>query len=213
MLKQIFGFPFYIKNISNHFYNKKNIIEDIEFNYKKDKNRNNLDSKESDLHHSFGDFENANFKKINFNEIIPIYESIFKDFFSLLPLKKPIKFKFKIVNYTCMTSNQFMKNHYHPDTDFTAIHYLKFNKNIHKPTLFENSHVFSEYLSFLRPNLQNLLNMNNIVNSLFSKNFYLDIEEDDICITPGLMFHSVPKQIETNETRITIVSNINIESL
>ena len=41
----------------------------------------------------------------------------------------------------------------------------------------------------------------------------MDINENDICITPGLLFHSVPSQPKTDSTRITIVSNIMIEWL
>jgi hypothetical protein len=211
MLKQLFGLPVYIKNISNHSYDRKKIIKDIEFNYSKDKNRNNWDTLKSDLHHSYNDWENHDFKKINFNQLIPIYETIFQEFFNSLPLKKEIKFKFDIVNYTCMTSNQFMKSHYHPETDFTAVHYIKFNKEIHKPTMFENSHVFSDYVPFLRPNLINILNVNDTLNSWVSKDFWMNIEEEDICITPGLCFHNVPIQPKISESRITIVSNITVE--
>jgi hypothetical protein len=211
MLQQLFSLPVYIKNINSYSYNRKKIIKDIEFNYNKDKNRNNWNTLKSDLHHVYGDFKNPNFKKINFNQLIPIYSTIFEKFFSSLPLKKNIKFKFDIVNYTCMTSNQFMQSHYHPETDFTAVHYIKFNKKIHKPTFFENSHVFSNYVNVLRPNLENVLDVNNPINSWVSKDFWLNIEEEDICITPGVCFHYVPMQPKTNESRITIVSNITVE--
>jgi len=213
MIQQIFGLPIYIGNIKHSLYNKDEIIKDIHFNYNKDKNRNNWtsDFEKSDLHHSFGDWENSNFKKINFNKLIPIYEKEFKKFFNLLPLKKSITFKFNIVNYTCMTSSQFMKEHYHPDTDFTAVHYIKFDKKIHKPTVFENSNAFSSYSFSLKPSLINILNEKNIYNSWFFKNYCMDIKENDICITPGFLLHSVPTQPKTNSTRITIVSNIKIE--
>ena len=211
MLQQLFSLPVYIKNINSYSYDRKKIIKDIEFNYNKDKNRNNWNTLKSDLHHVYGDFKNPNFKKINFNQLIPIYSTIFQKFFNSLPLKKEIKFKFNIVNYTCMTSNQFMQSHYHPETDFTAVHYIKFNKKIHKPTFFENSHVFSNYVNVLRPNLENVLDINNPINSWVSKDFWFNIEEEDICITPGVCFHYVPMHPKTNESRITIVSNITVE--
>lgn len=212
MLKQIFGFPVYIKNIDPNLYDRKKIIKDIEFNYKKDKHRNKWAEhfEKSDLHHVYNDHDNLNFKKINYDKLIPIYTKVFENFFNSLNLNKFFKFKFNIVNYTCMTSSQFMKDHYHHDTDFTAVHYIKFNKKIHKPTLFENSNTFSSYSYSLLPNLKNILNEKNIDNSWFFKNYWMDINENDICITPGLLFHSVPSQPETNNTRITIVSNIKI---
>jgi len=213
MLKQIFGLPIYIKNIDPNSYDRKKIIKDIEFNYKKDKHRNKWgeDFEKSDLHHIYKDQNNLNFKKINYDKLIPIYNKVFEKFFSSLNLNKSFKFKFEIVNYTCMTSSQFMKDHYHPDTDFTAVHYIKFNKTIHKPTIFENSNTFSSYSTALQPNLGNVLNGKNIDNSWLFKNYWADINENDICITPGLLFHSVPSQPKTDDTRITIASNIKIQ--
>ena len=216
MLKQIFGFPVYIENINPNSYDKKKIIKDIEFNYKKDKHRdkwaehfNNFNK--SNLHHSYDDHDNLNFKSINYDKLIPIYSKVFEKFFNNLHLSKSFKFKFNIVNYTCMTSNQFMKGHYHPEADFTAVHYIKFDKTIHKPTFFENSNTFSSYSYSLQPLLKNVLDQKSINNSWFFENYWLDINENDICITPALLFHSVPNQPKTDSTRITIVSNIMVE--
>ena len=213
MIDKIFGLPIYIENIDPNSYDRKKIIRDIEFNYKKDKHRNKWakDFEKSNLHHDNGDQNNLKFKKINYNKLIPIYVEVFKTFFNNLNLKKSLKFKFNIVNYTCMTSSQFMKEHYHPETDFTAVHYIKFDKTVHKSTLFENCNIFSSYCHSLQPNLKNVLDEKNINNSWFCKNYWMDINENDICITPGLLFHSVPSQPETNKTRITIVSHINVE--
>lgn len=213
MLYQIFGLPIFIKNIDEKLYNKKEIIKNIQSNYKKNKKRNNWDNEfeKSDIHHSYNDWNNPEFKKINYAKLIPIYEVVFKEFFNFISLKKQIKFKFEILNYTCMTSSQFMKSHHHVKADFTAIHYIKFDNKVHKPTLFENSHVFSDYANFLSPHLKDILNENSHTNSWFYKNFFMNIKENDICITPGFTFHSVPHQSKTDKTRITIVSNINIE--
>jgi len=213
MLRQIFGFPVYIENIDPALYDRKKIIKDIEFNYKKDKHRDKWSEhfEKSELHHVYNDQDNLNFKKINYSKLIPVYTKVFENFFTNLSFNKSFTFKFDIVNYTCMTSSQFMKVHYHENTDFTAVHYIKFDKNTHKPTLFENSNIFSSYSSYLQPVLKTVLNENNINNSWFFKNYWMDINENDICITPGLLFHSVPSQPETNSTRITIVSNIIID--
>ena len=129
-------------DIDRYDLDHKKIIKDIEFNYKKDKNRNKW-SKESNLHHCYDDQDNLNFKKIKYDKLIPIYTKVFERFFNNLNLNKSLKFEFNIVNYTCMTSSQFMKEHFHPDTDFTVVHYIKFDKKLHKPTLFRNSNIFS----------------------------------------------------------------------
>jgi hypothetical protein len=214
MIKQIFGFPFYVDNINDSLFDKKKIIKDIEYNYKKDKHRNVWeDSKglvDSNLHHSYSDMENSNFKKINYSKLLPIYTKVITNFLNNFKFKKLIKFNFNIVNYTCMTSSQYMKSHYHPESDFTAVHYIKYDNTIHKPTLFENSD-FSKFTRSLRPNLYNLLDSSDINHSWYYENYFLNIKENDICITPSFLFHSVPMQPKTDFSRITIVLNISIE--
>ena len=78
MIKQIFGFPVFIENINNRLYKKKEIIKDIEYNYNKDKTRNNWESsdtvKKSNLHHAYNDWNNVNFKNIDFTSLVPLYK-------------------------------------------------------------------------------------------------------------------------------------------
>jgi len=215
MIKQVFGFPVYITNIDEKLYNKKQIVKDIDYNFKKDKHRNvwehDKSFKKSNLHHSYNDYNNKNFKHIDYTSLIPIYEKKITDFFNNLNFTRTINFKFQIVNYTCMTSSQYMKSHYHPDTDFTAVHYLSFDKKLHKPTLFENTNNFSEYTTKLRPNLNNLFDKNDLQHSWYFDCWSFDTKEDDLCITPAFLFHSVPNQNLSKKLRITIVLNITIE--
>jgi hypothetical protein len=213
-MQQIFGFPVFIKNIDKKLYNKEEIIKNIEFNYNKNKKRNIWDKgniNESDLHHSYGDWDNEEFNKINFDKLIPIYANIFSEFFKNLKFKKEVKFKFEIVNYTCLTSSQYMRSHFHPECDFSAVHYIKFDKTAHTSTLFENNNNFSDFSEIIKPSLNNILDNNHILNSWYFKYFRLNIEEDDICITPSLLSHSISKQLNTDKTRITIVCNITLE--
>jgi hypothetical protein len=214
MIKQIFGFPVYTDNIKASLFDKKKIIKDIEYNYKKNKYRNKYEDPEglfgSNLHHSYNDLENPNFKKINYSKLIPIYTKTIINFLNNFKFKRTINFKFTIVNYTCMTSSQYMKSHYHPESDFTAVHYIKYDNTVHKPTLFENSD-FSKFTKSLRPNLINLLDPSDINHSWYYENYFLNIKEDDICITPSFLFHSVPIQPKTDISRMTIVLNISLE--
>jgi len=214
-MQQIFGFPCFIKNINENLYNKEEIIRDIEYNYNKNKERNVWDKgnlTESNLHHGYNDWDNLDFKKINFDKLIPIYKDVFVEFFKNLKLKKKeIKIKFDIVNYTCLTSSQNMASHVHSDSDFSAIHYIKFDDKEHTSTLFENSNNYSNYIPSLRPNLSNILDDKCLLNSWSYKNFRLKIKENDICIVPGLLSHSIAKQLKTEKTRITIVCNISLE--
>jgi len=214
-MHQIFGFPCFIKNIDENLYNKEEIIKDIEYNYNKNKKRNAWDKgkiTESNLHHIYNDWNNTDFKKINFDKLIPIYEDVFIEFFKNLKFRKEeVKFKFDIVNYTCLTSSQNMASHFHIDCDFSAIHYIKFDETEHTSTLFENSNTYSNYIENLRPSLNKILDKTCLLNSWYYKNFRFKIKENDICIIPGLLSHSILKQAETEKTRITIVCNISLE--
>ena len=104
-----------------------------------------------------------------------------------------------------------MRSHIHNDCDFSAVHYIKFDDTVHTATLFENSNNYSNFSEYLRPNLNKILDRNCILNSWFFNHFKFKIKENDICIVPGLLSHSISKQIETEKTRITIVCNITLE--
>ena len=214
-MQQIFGFPCFITNINENLYDKKEIIKDIEYNYNKNKNRNFWDKdhdNESNLHHMYNDYNNADFKKINFDKLIPIYSDVFTEFLNNLKFKKKeMKFKFDIVNYTCLTSSQNMKSHVHADCDFSAIHYIKFDDTIHTPTVFENSNNYSNFSFQLRPNLFKILDERCILNSWYYNNYRFNIKENDICIVPGFLSHSVARQLETEKKRITIVCSLALE--
>ena len=62
MIDSIPLFPtmIYKFNIDPKLYDKQNIINVVEKNYQKSNYRNNFDSN-SDLHHSYGDFDNDNY--------------------------------------------------------------------------------------------------------------------------------------------------------
>ena len=103
-MKQVFGFPVYITNIDEKLYNKKEIIKDISYNFKKDKTRNSWENvnqfKKSNLHHNYGDYNNKNFKQLNYQSLIPIYEKKITDFLNNFRFKKVVNFKFEIIEIT-----------------------------------------------------------------------------------------------------------------
>jgi len=213
MIKYLFGHPFSVVNLKGEDYNKKEIIDTIEKNYSINNKRDNWDKNSIEknyLHHSYGDWNNDKFLKINFTKLTEKYKIIIENFLNELHFKNNIKFKFEIVNYTCIKNNQFMKEHIHPFTDFTMIHYVKFNKNIHESTVFKNTHSHSSFTEVLNTKLMENLDFSFVENSYMCKVFKLNIEEDDICIVPGLIPHYVPVNENASESRITIVTNINI---
>jgi hypothetical protein len=206
----LFGFPIHITNINEKLFEKNQIISDIEYNYGLNKNRNLWDT-DSNLHHSYNDENNNSYKKINYNSLIPLYNNEIKKYIDNFKFKEKVTYKFNVVNYTCTTKSQYMKSHYHNDSDFTAVHYLKYNQGYHKPTFFENTNSYVDFLPYLRPNLKNLLDPTDLKNSWILKNYYFNVKENDIVISPAFLFHNVPAQNETDETRITVVLNITID--
>jgi len=95
-------------------YDKNGILKTITSNYNKQKDRNFFDNMyvaSSNLHHSYNDIENKDLPLPDYTSLMPIYESIFKNFYSTLKVRpgNQIKYHFQIVNYTCSNINQFMR--------------------------------------------------------------------------------------------------------
>jgi len=212
IMNQLFGTPYYKSKINSILYNKYEIINAIENNYRLDSSRNSWDGHDvysSNVHQSVNDFDNTKFDSINFEKLLPLYNEKINEFFSQLKLKKSISYKYQIVNYTCMKSTQFLKEHTH-DCEFAAVHYIKFNPVKHLPTFYVNDSGYCNYLAQVIPKLTSVLDPTNIENSWASKYFYMTVEEDDFVIVPGVVPHFVPPS-HSDELRITIVVNIKID--
>ena len=206
-MKQLFGIPYHIESIKD--YDKKKIIDDIHHNYNIDKGRNKWDEF-SNLHHANKDSFNKDFKEIDFKPLIPLYEKSISNFLSTFKGCKDFKFDFEIVNYTCVTKDQFMKMHDHVMlSDFHAVHYVKFNPKVHKSTLYKNTHMFSDYFKHLRKGFYESMDDTPIENSWLQSDYYLDVKEDDLLILPSCIPHMI-SSVKTEETRITIVLNIKV---
>ena len=203
----LFGIPYYQTSIDPNSYDKENIVSVIKQNYKIDPNRNNYDDI-SDLHNSYNDWNNAYFVKPNFEKLLPIYTKKIQTFFdSLITCSSEVSFVYEIVNYTCMGENQFMNQHLHP-SDFVAVHYISFPKGS-QPTTFHNLNDYAKYINSFLPikNLKKLYNNNDIYQSWLHEAWNPQTNEDDFIITPGIITHSVNKNI-SNDLRITIILNI-----
>lgn len=212
MISQLFGVPYYSTKIDPLLYNKSEIISSILENYSQDPLRNVWDNNDtvltSKLHQGVNYFTNKNYIKINFNPLISIVQDKILNFFDHLNFSKKFGYKFRIVNYTCMDQGNFLKDHNHK-CDFSGILYLKFNKDIHKPTAFVNGNNFSQYLNYFSP-ASSLLDTSDIDNSWVSPYFSVPVNEDDFVIVPGCLNHFVPPFDGTNDLRMTIVFNIDL---
>lgn len=219
----LFASPIYKIKIDPNSYDKEKIINDIKYN--KNLSGSRCDEHQTlggghDIHHSYQDFDNENFKNINYKKLETVYVEVFDKFFSEEiyttdpspdKKKKSFDYQFMIVNYSCMTEGQSMPVHAHISSDFSTIHYLNFDKKEHVPTCFYNPSCYTEFLQNLQPDLTKILS-NNQENSYLWHFYHMPVEEDDMLIFPGPLKHEVFRQppTKTKEPRIMISSNISI---
>lgn len=206
----LFGFPVMSTKIDSKSYNKKSIISAIEKNFKLNKTRNKLD-KRGVAHHAYRDFDNPKYHKVNFDTLVPVYKEVLRAMFDSMGIPPTFRFEFRIVNYTCMSNSHYLTPHLHTGADFTAVHYIQFDKKYHTPTVFENTLPHTDYLSHLRPKLAKILGGKDARHSWAYVNWSLDIEEDDFCFLPAYLKHRVETQTSKNKNRITITLNIYLE--
>ncbi len=210
---QLFGIPFYRAKVNPSSFDKMEIIDKITRNYNIDPTRNAWDGVallRSNLHHAYSDWDNDKFEKVDFTSLSSVYEGHIRNFLDTFEFKSPYRYQFSIVNYTCYGKDQFMLEHEHLHCDFSAVHYLKFNPQVHKPTVYTNPLYFSNFTTLaLSEKLYKDTNIN-LYNSWLTHNFHLGVMEDDFIITPGVLRHQVPMS-SSDELRIALVVNIKLE--
>ena len=209
----LFSLPIYQIKIDPNLYDKEKILSDIEYNKSLQNSRNATHQKigryNSDIHHSYNDLDNEDFRIINYEKLLVVYQEIFKFFFDkVLFTKKQFNWDFEIVNYSAITEGQYFPIHNHIESAFATIHYLNF-KDDHALTRFNNPATFAEYMRNIRPELYNIVG-DGIDNSYMHEFFDVKAEEDDILIFPAVLQHQIPPQGQTKESRITISSNLMI---
>jgi len=210
-MNRIFGLPVYTTSLKNEIYDRKNIYNVIKENFNKGKIRDK-NSEYGNLHHSLVDWDNPNFLVPDFSSLHPIYNKKIIEYLNNFTFTNGFyRFKYDIINYTCMESGQSMNDHFHCNCDFVAVHYFKFNPNVHSSTTFINTNSFSKYLSNIRPNLLNILNVNADENSWLNSERTLNVLEDDITFSPAILHHKVNEQKKSDDLRITIALNITVE--
>ena len=211
----LFSCPIYKIRIDPNSYDKEKIINDIKYN-KSLKNTRNAPHQTigipSDIHHSFQDFDNEDFRPINYEKLADVYLETYKNFLSkeLYTEKVTFGFTFEIVNYSAISEGQTLPPHSHVSESFATIHYLNF-KDDHNLTIFKNPAIFAPYLIHLQPELDDILDDLVSDNSYLYEYFSLPVKEDDIIIFPAALSHEIAPQGPTKEPRITISSNIRIE--
>lgn len=210
----MFNIPYWKYSVDPNTFDKQKILSDIELNYKIDNNRNKWDGGldlPSNLHHSNKDKGNTKFRNIDYSSIVPVYHNIFNEFCKTLNLISSFKYSFSITNYTAMKAGQYMRPHNHiGDSDFTCIHYLKYNSKKHQPTVFHNANHWADDYQYIRPKFYKKLDPNNEEHSYLLKYYKVGVEENDFLITPSSVIHEVPP-FKSDELRVTLVCNLQID--
>lgn len=213
-IKNLFQHNIFKFKIDPKTYNKKDIVDTINSNFSKQKDRNYFDGNNlvtSNLHHSYGDEDNNELTMPDYSTLIPIYRNVFKELCANIKLKPNAKlnYRFEIVNYTCTNTNQYMRRHWHlPSTDFSSIHYLQLDEE-HSRTLFYNpgDTVAKSYRS-MKGKFVDSLDLNEYSNLGYVDCIAPKFEEDDMIIFPGYLEHEMPQvKQQYKRNRITIVAN------
>ena len=215
MRAHLFSCPIYRIRIDENLYDKEKIINDILYNKNLKNTRNDthqvVGSSFSDIHHSHMDFDNEDFRIINYEKLVAVYHKIFEEFFNKeLVATKLFEFEFEIVNYSAITEGQSLIIHNHLPWDFSTTHYFNFKKD-HVHTRFENPSSSAQQLIHIQSNLFDIIAPNKTENSYLYKFFTLPAKEDDMIIFPAATNHEVVLQGPTTEPRITISTNIRIK--
>ena len=206
----LFGFPVMTTKIDNHSYDKKSIVSTIEKNFKLNKKRNQWDNI-SVLHHSYNDDSNSKYHQVNYDTLVPIYQKVITKILNNMVIPVACDFEFTVANYTCLSKSNYMASHVHPLTDFTAVHYIQFDKKHHTSTTFQNTLPHTDYINQLSPELPKILSNQHYLNSWICDKWNLNVEEDDFCFSPAFLKHQIEPQTSKNKNRITIVLNISLK--
>ena len=205
----LFGFPVMDTKIDKKSYDKKSIISTIEKNFKISNQRNSWD-KESVLHHSFNDWNNSKYHRVDFDTLVPVYKKTLLTMFNKMNITSTYHFNFIVDNYTCLSNSNFMQSHVHPGADFTAVHYLQFDKKHHTATKFENTLPYVDYIQAIRPQLFEVLSAKHPLNTWAYKDWTAHVEEDSFYFYPAYLKHQITPQTSKKKNRITVVLNITL---
>ena len=210
----LFSCPIYKIRIDPNSYDKEKILKDIKYNKNLKNIRNDAhqvigNQKQTNIHHSYQDHYNENFRIINYEKLSDAYLEIFKEFFEKEIINSSsFSWKFEIVNYSAISEGQYLLSHDHiPTSDFASIHYLNF-KDDHNFTSFNNPATGVPYLNYIQRELMDVLDFSALDNSYFWRHFEFSVEEDDMIIFPSALVHEVLAQKPTKEPRITISANM-----
>jgi hypothetical protein len=211
----LFSSKISVTKIDPSIWDKDKIVDDVNYNFNLNRYRNQWNGN-SNLHHYFNDWDNASYKKLNFDNLIPIYDKVVENFLLSIPKnEKILKWKWNIVNLTVYQNDQYMQIHDHllGKTIFSAVHYVSVPKN-HSTMTFVNPLMALQYAHPIIESLSKHISNKDTENSNFFTDWDFNITEDTMIIFPSYLKHHVKPSNDSNELkklRIGIVLNIDID--
>ena len=206
----LFGLPVLLYQLDPITFNREEIIQTIQNNFKKQNHRQEWQKNffDTNIHHSLKDEKNQNFETPDYSKLKLAYETPIKTYINNMNFKKNCFVTYEIVNYTASKNESFMEPHLHTGCDLSLIHYLKFNKNQHSPTVFMNPYSHNDYWEDKSKFVSNL--EGNRINAWAWDQWRYGVNEGDLLIFPAFLKHFV-KNYNSDELRITISANIQLK--
>jgi Putative 2OG-Fe(II) oxygenase len=206
---ELFSSPLWKVKIPPDSYNKKEILDIIEYNYNLQPNRNAVNTSiESNGHNYYRDWNNKNFKELPLDKLYTVYSDLTKEFIQKMEFNQPINYGLVILNLYASRSNQNLKMHDHQDTFYSSIHYLNLKKG-HALTRFYNPSIIGQYDSTVDHTKK--LVANTIGNSNYFNHWALKVEEDDLVFFPSYLKHDALETHEVDDLRVTIATTIELK--
>ena len=213
----LFSPIFYKSIIDPLLYNKDELYLDLKHNYTLNNSRKVEEAAadyfpDTNFHVYYKDWDNLNYKKIDFTLLYNQYTRVIEEFLSTIGFNNNIEYKWYTVNIN-VAKNGFLDEHDHNGSiqeykdwphQFSLVHYFSLKPH-HSTTTFLNP---IGACTGLGKKLDNTA----IENSSYFQNFNLPMLEDDIIIFPCYIRHRVDEsKITTDDLRITVAINIKIK--
>jgi len=211
----LFASTVYKTKIDPTSYDKEQIIKTMLDNYAINPVRNKWNDS-SNLHHTYNDWENAEFQNIDHSSLVPVYHNVIDEFMKNVKFSQKINYKWSITNFAINTKDMAPHDHLYFDplqnchNMFSCTHYISFDKNSHNTTEFINSMPVAYYPILTKP-FQDVLDSTLVENSAYYERWTIDTEEDDFVIFPSYLKHAVyPTKQIYDYPRVVSVINIEI---
>ena len=183
----LFPIPVYHFKVPNHEEIKEKYLEEIINGYENNcYDKSTLDWHTKNVHTSFG----------KQNQIISILPPSYSELFDrVMPYKWEGKF---VLWHNVYKKFEYQEIHHHIPADFSAIHFLSFDKTEHNPPVFfDPGRLPKEKLAY-----QNICQPNST---------HIDVDEGSILIFPSYLEHLVPASSkEYKNYRVTISINLTL---